>query len=157
MFLHVGDKAPDFTLLDQNANSVSLHDFKNKNVLLLFFPFANSSVCTLEMCLIRDNLELLKKLNTEVIGISVDSPYSLKLWAEKNNFQFLLLSDFNKKVSAMYDSLYELLSSKKYGYEGVCKRSVFIIDTDRIIKHIEFCETPGHHPNYEEIMRILKK
>ena len=157
MPLKIGDTAPDFTLKNQDGQDVSLRNFRDKNVVLLFFPFANSSTCTTEMKVIRDNIKKFENLNSEVIGISVDSHYALKMWSEKNNFNFNLLSDFNKEVSPKYDSLYDVFAPGKYDYNGVSKRSAFVIDKEGKIQHMEICATPGHQPNYEEIEEILEK
>ena len=157
MPLKVGDKAPDFALFDQDAKSVSLNDYIGNNIVLLFFPFANSSVCTTEMSRIRNNYEKYKDLNASVIGVSVDSHYALKMWSEKNNFKFTLLSDFNKEVSAKYDSLYDIFAPGKYDYKGVSKRSAFIIDKEGKIKYLEICNSPGDQPDYNAIEKVLNK
>ncbi len=156
MSLKVGDIAPDFTLINIDGKKLSLRNYMNKNVVVLFFPFANSSVCTAEMCEMRDNFKKYETLNAQVLGISVDSHYSLKLWAEKNNLNFPLLSDFNKQVSPKYDSLYDIFAPGKYDYKGVAKRSAFVIDKDGKIKYIEICPTPGDQPNYDAIKDSLK-
>ena len=155
MPIKIGDKAPEFTLKDQNGNDVSLKEFIGKNVVLLFFPLAGSSVCTAEMCRIRDEMHDYEKLDAQILGISVDSPFALKMWSEKNNYDFPLLSDFNKDVSAAYDSLYEIFGAGKYNYKGVSKRSAFVVDKSGKIKYIEICPTPGDQPNYEMIERAL--
>ncbi len=156
MSLKVGDIAPDFTLINKNGAKVSLNDFMNKNVVLLFFPFANSSVCTAEMCGMRDNFKQYEELDAQVLGISVDSHYTLKLWSEVNHLNFPLLSDFNKEVSPKYDSFYDIFAPGKYDYKGVSKRSAFVIGKDGKIKYIEICPTPGDQPNYEAIKSALK-
>jgi len=157
MALKINDKAPEFTLFDQNANKVSLSNYSGSKVVLLFFPFANSSVCTTEMSQMRDDYEKYKNLDASIIGISVDSHYALKMWSEKNNFQFPLLSDFNKEVSSKYDSLFEVFSPGKYNYLGVSKRSAFVIGKDGMIKYIEICNTPGDQPDYDAIEKLLNK
>jgi len=156
MKIKIGDTAPDFTLINTEGEKVSLKDKLDKQVVLLFFPFANSSVCTEEMCLIRDNIKQYENLDANVFGISVDSHYSLKLWAEKLNLNFPLLSDFNKEVSAKYDSLNELHAPGKYDYKGVSKRSAFVIGKDGKIKYAEICEHTGLQPNYEAIKKSLQ-
>jgi len=156
MHLNVGDIAPDFTLINIEGKKVSLKDYLNEQVILLFFPFANSSVCEEEMCTMRDNLKRYGELGANVLGISVDSHYSLKLWAEKLNLNFPLLSDFNKEVSAEYDSLSEIHSPGKLDYKGVSKRSAFVIDKNSIIKYIEICPTTGHQPDYSAIKNSLQ-
>lgn len=157
MALKIGDKAPDFTLIDQYENEVSLNQFLNKNVVILFFPFANTSVCTAEMSYMRDNINKFNEMNAQVISISVDSPFALKMWADKNSFIFPLLSDFNKEISPKYDSLYDVFLPEKFGYKGVSKRSAFVVDKDGIIRYTEICPTAGHQPNYFSIQEILKK
>ncbi len=156
MSLNVGDKAPDFTLFDQDAQQVSLNQFKGKKIVLLFFPFANTSVCTKEMCTFRDELKEYESLDAQVIGISVDSPFALKLFKEKNNYQFPLLSDFNKVVCNQYGTLGVFVPGK-YDYQGVSKRSVFVLDRDGIIQYIEILDNPGNEPNYNAIKETLER
>ncbi len=157
MSLKVGDKAPVFTLKNQDGKDVSLNDYKNKNIVILFFPFANSSVCTIEMGIMKNNLKKFEDLNTQILGISIDSPYALKMWAEKHNFNFPLLSDFNKEVSPLYDSLYDVFAPGKYDYKGVSKRSAFIVDKSGFIKYSEICESPSLQPNYDAIENTIRK
>lgn len=157
MALNIGDKAPGFTLRDQNENDVSLYKLLNRNVVILFFPFANTSVCTAEMSYMRDNINEFLEMNSQVIGISVDSPFALKMWADKNSFNFPLLSDFNKEVSPKYDSLYDVFMPEKFNYKGVSKRSAFVVGKDGLIKYAEICPSPGHQPDYKSIQNILKK
>ena len=156
MSLRIGDDAPNFTLINTNGQKVSLKDNLNKQVVLLFFPFANSSVCEEEMCIMRDSLKKYEGLNAEIFGISVDSHYSLKLWAEKLKLNFQLLSDFNRDASAKYDSLNKIHSPGKYDYEGVSKRSAFVIGKDGKIKYTEICQHTGLQPDYEAIKNSLR-
>src|SRR2546423_12888474 len=107
MSVQVGQKAPDFTLYDSDKNKVTLSEQLGENVLLLFFPFAFSSVCTAEVCSVRDHLAVYEQLEVKPIGISVDSLYTLSKFKQDQHLNFLLLSDFNKEVSKMYGSLYE--------------------------------------------------
>lgn len=155
MKLNIGDKAPDFTLFNQNSEKISLSNYKGKKVIILFFPFANTSVCTKEMCSFRDELKLYETLNAEVIGISVDSPFSLKMWAEKNNYQFNLLSDFNKDVSVAYGTLFDVFALGKFNFFGVSKRSAFVVDENGYLKYVEVLENPGDEPDYIKIKQSL--
>ena len=125
MRIEIGQAAPEFTLFDSAKNKVNLSDFKEKNVLLLFFPQAFTGVCTKELCAIRDDISRYQNTNAEVIGISVDSVFTLAKFKEDQHYNFTLLSDFNKEVSTLYGSLYNdwILDMK-----GVSKRSAFIID-----------------------------
>ncbi|MCH8325431.1 MAG: peroxiredoxin [Bacteroidetes bacterium] len=157
MSLKVGDKAPDFSLLNSNVEKVSLSDFRGKNVVLLFFPLANTGTCTKEMCTFRDELKSYENLNAQVLGVSVDSPFALQMWAEKNNYNFPLLSDFNKEVSASYGALYDVFVPGKLDFKGVAKRSAFVIDKDGNIKYAEVLEDAGNEPNYEAIKKALSE
>ena len=156
MPLKVGDTAPAFTLINTDGKKVSLKDYAGKQIVLLFFPFANSSTCTEEICLTRDNFKTYEDLDANVLGISVDSHYSLKLWAEKLNLNFPLLSDFNKEASAKYNSLNEIHAPGKYDYKGVTKRAAFVIGKDGKIKYAEVCAHTGLQPDYEAIKNSLK-
>lgn len=157
MSLKVGDTAPSFELFNQDAEKVSLEQFKGKNVVLLFFPLANTSVCTKEMCTFRDELKVYENLDAQVLGISVDSPFALKMFAEKNNYNFPLLSDFNKEVSASYGALYDVFVPGKFDFKGVAKRSAFVIDKNGIIQYAEVLENAGEEPNYVAIKETLEK
>ncbi len=155
MALKVGDKAPDFKLFNQDAEQVSLNSFKGKNVVVLFFPLANTGVCTKEMCTFRDELKVYEGLNAQVLGISVDSPFSLKMFADKHNYNFPLLSDFNKDVSASYGALYDVFVPGKFDFKGVSKRSAFVVDGNGVIKYAEILENAGDEPNYEAVKKAL--
>src|ERR1700737_3854905 len=120
----VGQKAPDFTLYDSDKNKVSLNDYKGKNVLLLFFPQAFTGTCTKELCSTRDNIAVYNKANAQVLGISVDSVFTLAKYEEEQQFNFPLLSDFNKEASADYGALYDTFV---LDMKGVSKRSVFFL------------------------------
>jgi peroxiredoxin len=156
MSVTVGSLAPDFTLKNQNTEDVTLSSFKGKNVVLLFFPFANTSVCTKEMCTFRDELSIYKGLDAQVLGVSVDSPFALKMWDDKNNYGFPLLSDFNKEVSAAYGALYDSFVPAKFDYKGVSKRSAFVINGEGIVTYAEVLESAGDEPNYEAVQKALK-
>ncbi len=156
MSLKQGDAAPDFTLKNQFVEDVTLSSFKGKNVVLLFFPFANTSVCTEEMCTMRDSYKQYEKLDAQVLAVSVDSPFTLKLWAEHNNLNFPVLSDFNKEAAPKFDAMYEVFAPGKLDYKGVCKRAAFVIDPEGKIKYAEYCPTPGDQPSYEEIKKALQ-
>ena len=157
MSLKIGDKAPGFSLLNSNIEKVSLSDFIGKNVVLLFFPLANTGVCTKEMCSFRDELKSYEDLDAQVLGVSVDSPFALQMWVEKNNYNFPLLSDFNKEVSASYGALYDVFAPGKLDFKGVAKRSAFVIDKDGNIKYAEVLEDAGNEPSYEAMKKALSE
>ncbi len=152
MPLKVGEKAPDFTLLDTDLKPVRLYDVlsKGRNVVLLFFPGAFTSVCTKELCTFRDNMAKLNKANAEVIAISVDSPFSLKEFKEKNSLGFTLLSDFNRTVIAKYDVVLPSLLGLELFY--LAKRAVYIIGPDGTIKYVWYSDDPRNEPPYDEVI-----
>ena len=153
MALSTGDQAPNFSLYDTEKTLVSLDDFRGRNVLLLFFPLAFSSVCTVELCSVRDDITRYNGLNAQVLGISIDSLYVLKEFRKAQHLNFPLLSDFNKNVSKAYDCLYETFS---YGMKGVSKRSAFIIDKNGTVVYNEVLENAGLQPNFEAINKLLE-
>lgn len=154
MPVDVGQKAPDFTLLDTNFKPRSLKEFiGSQNVVLVFFPAAFSSVCTKEMCTFRDNMAKLNSLKANVIGISVDTPFTQKAFAEHNRLTFTLLSDFNKEVIKLYDIVLQNLM----GLRELAKRAVFIIDKEGIVRYKWVSDDPRVEPNYNEIINELER
>ncbi|HEX7905224.1 MAG TPA: peroxiredoxin [Chitinophagaceae bacterium] len=154
MKIEIGQQAPDFTLYNSEKKQVTLSDLKGNNVLLLFFPLAFTSVCTEELCNIRDNISFYNDAGATVLGISVDSLYSLAKYREEQHLHFQLLSDFNKEVSSLYGSLYEQFG---YNMKGVSKRSAFIIDKEGIIRYAEVLDKASEIPNFAEINSVLSK
>lgn len=154
MSLTIGQKAPGFVLYDTLKNAVTLSDYQGKNVVLLFFPLAFTSVCTAELCNVRDNISLYNNTNALVFGISVDSPYTLAKFKEEQNLNFSLLSDFNKEVSIAYGALYEIFAMD---LKGVSKRSAFVIDKEGIIRYAQVLENAGDLPDFSAIQATLGK
>ena len=156
MALTTGTKAPLFTLKTKTADGlqdISLSDqLGKKKTVLLFFPFAFTSVCMKEMCDISDSLNVYSDLNAAVFGISVDSPFAQEQMAQVDQLKFPLLSDFNKEVSAAYDVLYADL----LGFKGVSKRAAFVIDEEGVILYSESSEDPHNLPDFEAIKAVLK-
>ncbi|WP_353138526.1 peroxiredoxin [Pseudopedobacter sp.] len=153
MALKVGDQAPDFTLLNTEAKEVSLADFAGKKVVLHFFPLAFTGVCTTQLCTLRDNFGFYEGIGAQVLGISVDSPFTLAKFKEENNYQFPLLSDFNKEVSKAYGAFYE---DFVLGLKGVAKRSAFVIDENQKIIYAEVLEKASDLPNFQAIDALIK-
>ena len=152
MAITIGKAAPEFSLFDTDKNKLSLGDLKGKNVLLLFFPQAFTGVCTKELCSVRDDIARYSNANAQVIGLSVDSVFTLKKFKEDQHYNFPLLSDFNKTVSAAYDSLYDewILDMK-----GVSKRAAFVVDKAGIIQYAEVLGTAGDLPDFNKINGVL--
>lgn len=153
MAIAIGQAAPDFTLFNTEKQELSLSSLKGKNVVLVFFPLAFTGVCTAELCSLRDNINIYGGLNAEVLGISVDSLFSLGKFKAEQNINFHLLSDFNKTVSTAYETIYETFG---FGMKGVSKRSAFVIDKEGIIRHSEVLEDAGKIPDFDAVQAVLK-
>ncbi len=151
MGVNVGDKAPGFTLPDQDFNKVSLDDLlaQGKPVVLVFFPAAFSPVCTTELCTFRDKMAQLEKANATVVGISVDSPWCLKEFKEKNRLQFPLLSDYNREVIEKYD----IVLDEVLGLKRPAKRAVFVLKPDGTVAWKWVSDDPRVEPDYDEVIR----
>lgn len=152
MSIQVGNPAPQFTLFNSEKQEVSLSQFLGKNVVILFYPQAYTSVCTAELCSMRDNLSEYESLNAEILAISVDSVFTLDNWKTQQGYNFQMLSDFNKEVSTAYNSIYETFA---FGMKGVSKRSAFVVDGTGIIQHAEILENAGEMPNLDQIKAVL--
>ena len=132
--LKVGDKAPDFTAINQDGKEVKLSDFKGKKLILYFYPKASTPGCTTEAKNLRDHYAELKEKGYEVLGVSADSPKRQKNFKEKNNLPFDLIADEDKKVI----NAYGVWGPKKFmgrEYEGI-HRTTFVIDENGIIEKI---------------------
>lgn len=148
MSAEVGTRAPDFTLKSQDMQDVTLSaGFGRQHTVLAFFPAAFTSVCTKELCTFRDQLAQLNQLNAQVYGISVDTPFTLKVFGQQNGLNFPLLSDFNKEVIKAYGVYLEDL----VGLKGVSKRAVFLIDREGVVRYAEVTATPGTEPDYQKL------
>lgn len=152
MAVSKGDKAPLFKLYASDESQVSLEDYQGKNLLVLFFPFAFTGVCTAELCSMRDDITTYNNMSTDVVAISVDSPFTLAKFKEDQNLNFPLLSDFNKEVSTSFGAIYDEFAM---GTRGVSKRSAFVIDKDGVVQYAEVLENPTHLPNFEAIKETL--
>lgn len=154
MGVEVGQPAPLFTLPDAENKLRSLQEFIGKRNIVLAFYFGDfTSVCTKEMCLFRDDPKKFESLDAQVLGISVDTPFSHKAFAQQNNITFPLLSDFNRIATKMYDVLHDEI----FGLKQIAKRSVFIIDKKGIVRYKWISEDPRNEPNYDEITQVLGK
>ncbi|MEX0823201.1 MAG: redoxin domain-containing protein [Balneolaceae bacterium] len=151
--MKIGERVNHFTLKNTERKDVSLRNLTADNkTVLLFFPLAFSSVCTEEMCQIRDNMKLYASLNANIAAISVDSFFTLKEFKKANNLNFTLLSDFNREVSAQFNCLYE----NYFGMKGVAKRSVFVINKEMKIEHSQIMEDSGNIPDFKRVEEALQ-
>ncbi|MBK9333604.1 MAG: thioredoxin-dependent thiol peroxidase [Ignavibacteria bacterium] len=149
--LNIGDKAPDFTLISDTGEKVSLKDLKGKKVILYFYPKDDTSGCTKEACSFRDNIKIIEKKNAVVIGVSKDNTFSHQKFKKKYDLPFTLLSDENLDMLKEYDVWKE---KSMYGrkYMGI-ERTTFIIDEKGKISEIfNKVKVDGHT---EEILSKL--
>lgn len=153
MSLSVGSKAPEFSLFDADKKARSLSDFLGKKTVLVFYPGAFTGVCTKELCAFRDSLSALNSLNAHVVGISFDSPFANKTFAEQNKLSFPLLSDFTHEVAKKYAGVYEDFAGVK-GYIAA-KRAVFVLDGQGTVKWTWVSDNPGVEPNYDEVKKAV--
>jgi peroxiredoxin len=153
MSADVGSKAPDFTLMNQDREAVTLSAQRGRPLVLAFFPAAFSSVCTKELCTFRDSLTRLNQAKAQVYGISVDTFFTLKAFREDQKLTFPLLSDFNKE--AIRD--YGVFNEDMIGLKGIAKRAVFVIDKDGVVRHREVLEDARKEPDYAKVLSAVER
>lgn len=150
----VGDKAPDFELYDSDRKQRTLKEFLGKKTALVFYPGAFTAACTKEMCAFRDSLSKFNEMNAQIVGISVDSPFTNKAFKEKHELQYPLLSDFSRYVCNQYAGGLTLGLGGVSGYTA-SKRSVFVLDKEGIVRYVWISEDPAVEPNYDEVVKAL--
>jgi len=153
MAIQKGQQAPDFSLFNSEKTKVNLADYKGKNLVILFFPQAFTGVCTTELCSVRDNLNVYTSLNADVVGISVDSIFTLAKFKEEQQYNFPLLSDFNKTISQTYEAFYD---DFVFDMKGVSRRAAFVVDKEGTIQYAEVLESAGDLPNFDAIKQTLE-
>ncbi len=151
----VGDKAPDFKLLDVERNNRTLSEFSGRNLVVAFYPGAFTSVCTQEVCALRDSMARFNSMEADVIGISVNDPFSNKAFSDQNQLNFPLLSDYSRKTVRDYEVAMENFAGME-GYTAA-KRSVFILDKEGTIRYKWISDDPGVEPDYGEIEERLRE
>ena len=149
MTLEIGSHAPDFELQNQHGETVRLSDaLKSGPVALVFFPFAFSGICTGELCELRDNISAFTDHSVQLMGISVDSKFALKAWAEQERYDFSLLADFWPHGAV----------AQQYGVfladNGFANRATFVIGQDSTIKAV-FVTEPGQARDFEAYRAAL--
>ena len=154
MAIAVGSKAPAFKLYNTDRKEISSADFAGKTVVLHFFPAAFTSTCTEQVCTSRDEMNFYTDHGAIVFGISVDMPFSLKMFKEKNNINYDLLSDFNKRTIHDYDMYH---CNFICGIKGVAKRGVVVIDKTVTVAYAEETANPGVQVNFAALKEALEK
>jgi glutaredoxin-dependent peroxiredoxin len=152
MSLQKGDQAPDFKLSDSGLKPVSLTDYTGKKLVIHFFPLAFTGVCTEQLCTMRDSFGYYEGMGAEVVGISVDSPFTLAKFKADNNYQFPLLSDFNKEASKAYGAIYD----EFHGMKGVAKRAAFVVGEEGQLLYAEVLEDAGNLPDFNAIKKAVE-
>jgi peroxiredoxin len=151
MAAELGSKAPEFTLMNQDREPVTLSQLHGKPVVLAFFPAAFSSVCQKEMCTFRDSMGQLAKANAQVLGISTDTFFALKAFQDQQKLNFPLLSDFNKQVIREYG----VFNEDMIGLKGISKRAVFVLDQNGVVKYREVLDDARNEPDYQKVYDSL--
>ena len=146
-----GGQAPDFTLMNQEREPVTLSNLKGRPVVLAFFPAAFSSVCTKELCTFRDSLSRLNQAKAQVFGVSVDTFFALKAFHTDQKLTFPLLSDFNKQTIRDYG----VYNEDMIGLKGIAKRAVFVIDADGKVRYRQVLDDARNEPDYDAVYKAL--
>ena len=138
--------------MNQDRQPVTLSAvLENGPVVLAFLPGAFSSVCTSEMCTFRDSIATLNASKGQVLGVTTDTFFTLKAWADQQRFNFPLLSDYNKDVIRQYD----VVNPDMIGLKNIARRAVFVIGRDGVVKHKEVLEDARNEPNYDNVRSAL--
>lgn len=150
----VGTPAPDFSLPPQpGPDRVTLAELRGRPVVLLFFPLAFSEACTEEMCTVAEDWSRWQEIGATVLGISVDSPFVTRKFAQETGVPFPLLSDFNKDAA----SAYGVLDPDYYGLLGVAKRAAFVVDREGRIAYAWVTEDSSVLPPFDEIRAAVAR
>ena len=149
MSLIIGDAAPDFSLINQFGETVTLSEFRGKkNVVIVFYPLSFSGICTGELCELRDNFAQFERADVELLAVSVDSKYVQKLFAETEGYKFSVLADFWPHGSV----------AKEYGVfiedNGFANRATFVINKDGNLV-AKFVTAPGQARSLGEYEKAL--
>ena len=155
MPLSAGDRAPDFTLYDSEADAFSLEDARQSGpVVLLFFPGAFTSVCTTELNAVGNDYGRYQDAAATVVGISTDSPFALAEFKKANGFPFRLLSDHDGRVSEAYGAKYDG-DFTPMKLSRVSKRSAFVVGEDGTLRYAEVLENAGEQPDFDAVRAAL--
>jgi peroxiredoxin len=143
--LKLNDKAPDFSLADDQGKQFTLSDHEGEKILLVFYPGDNTPVCTKQLCDYRDGIEAFEGLGVKVVGISNDGADSHQAFRKKHHLPFTLLSDPHLKVAALYDSK---------GIMGM-KRSVFLVDEEGFVRYLHIEAVALFRRKREELLQVI--
>ena len=147
----VGDDAPDFTapLATGSIDSFTLSDRPPEAPLALAFsPAAFTPTCTAEMCTFRDRLSEFERIDATVYGVSIDTPFTLNEFRDRNDLNFGLVGDSNREAVDAYDVSMDF---EAYGVDRVAKRAVFVVDRDGVVTYAWVSDDPGAEPDYDAV------
>ena len=147
--LSIGETAPTFQLTAQDKSKFDSRELAGSRLVVVFYPAAFTGVCTEEMCTFTDLMVDLENSGANVVGISVDAPFSNAAFAKQNNIPFPLLSDVHRSVINSFGVPYHDFVIEGY---TVATRSVFVIDPDGKISYAWAAENPGVQPDYESVI-----
>lgn len=150
MPISVGQPAPDFTLKDQYQKEVKLSDFRGKNVVIAFYPLDWSPVCTKEHACFTDDLKSFESVNAQLLGLSVDSAWSHKAYAEKMGIQYPLLADFHPRGAVA--SQFGLYLADK----GITNRATVIVDKQGVVRYVQVYDIPTQRNNADLVAELKK-
>ncbi|MFN8153354.1 MAG: peroxiredoxin [Bacteroidia bacterium] len=150
--LKVGSPTPEFSVVDTEKQKITHEQLKGQPALILFFPFAFTSVCTAELCSVRDDIARYDALNVRVIGVSTDSPFTLAKFKSDQGLNFTLASDYNKGMIEAFGAKYEEFGP---GLKGVARRAAFVLDAEGMIRYAEVLESAGDLPDFNAIRAVL--
>lgn len=154
MALSIGTPAPHFHLYNSDRQPVSLAEYSGKWLVIHFFPAAFTSVCTAQLCSSSDDFSFYTNLGIDVVGVSVDMPFTLKVFKEQHQISFPLLSDFNKNTIRDYDMY---LPNFICDLQGVAKRGVALIDPNTTIAYAEETPNPGQQVNFDALKQAIRQ
>lgn len=149
----IGKPVPALTLVSHKREPVALNSFHGKKLVVAFYPAAFTGVCQKELCTFRDSLASLNDLNAQVVGVSVDAPFANAAFAERNNLNFPLLSDYNRAATHAFDVAHNDFAGMA-GYVAA-KRSVFVVDANGVVTYEWVAPNPGVEPDYEAVKAAL--
>lgn len=155
MPVEVGQRVPDVMLVSSDRKPVKLSELLGKPLVLAFFPGAFTGVCTKEACTFRDSLQKFTDMNAQVIGISIDSPFAQKAFADQNRLNFTFLSDFNRHAVRAFS-----IEDPNFGngtLPGVAKRSAFVVDKNGKVAYRWVSDNPSVEPNYDEVAEAVRR
>lgn len=145
----VGERAPDVELVDTDLRKVKISSFKGKPAVIAFFPGAFTSVCTKEMCTFRDSMNAFNSVGSQVVGVSVDPPFSLKAFKEQNSLNYTLLSDYSREAVRAFGVAAENFAGLR-GYTAA-KRSVFVLNSQGVVTFKWVSDDPRVEPDYNKV------